>query len=89
MTWYGAVLWILFLIVLTNVILVYFNIFLPWWYPFVMTLFLLAYFVGLIFITIWFCNDSEGGRSGAVIGSWLILGAAIGLILFNTAFVLS
>lgn len=86
---YGVFLWILGIMCLANVLIIYGNMYMPWYYPGVMTILMVAYLIGLVLIAIWFCNESQGSRTGSIIGGWLILSAIVALILWNVFFVLN
>jgi hypothetical protein len=86
---YGIILWLLGILIMANILVEFTNKYFPWYYPFVQLLFALVFFAGLILIAVWMCNDSPGSRTGIKVGSWLILGSTIFLILFNVFYILN
>ena len=69
-----------------NAGLILFNKRVPIYYGLISFVIALVFLAGLILIAIWACKDYAGSRTCLITGSWLILGATIGLIFWNLLF---
>jgi hypothetical protein len=72
--------------VFVNAGLILFNKRVPIYYGLISFVIALVFLAGLILIAIWACKDYARSRTCLIIGSWLILGATISLILWNLLF---
>jgi len=86
---YAGFLWILGILVILNCCLIFGNMYFPMYYPIVSLCFGLIYLLGLIFISMWMCNNSETNRKFLLWGAWLIFVAIVSLLIWNIFFILN
>ena len=85
---YGVLLWILGILVISNILVQFQNKYLPKWYPIIGLIISLVYVAALILISSWFCKDGYGTRTSLKLAGFLILGAIVVLIILCLILVL-
>jgi len=86
---YAGFLWILGILVILNSCLIFGNMYFPVYYPLVSLIFALIYLLGLIFISMWMCSNTETNRKFLLTGAWLIFAAMVSLVIWNVFFILN